>query len=237
MPCNTFISYHGLDKNVALQIKKKLEQHDFTVVMYNPGLRWDDAPSTVVIEIEKSDCIIYLNTQPIPSEWVKAELEWAEVNKIPIFQIRYPSELPGIIPKISALKEKVKFNLPEGDRWYQMKRIFFARVDEDEVKRSDEFATHATQYKQMQQSMNAGYELGCLLNFVFRITGIIALISSLLLYASYLFWGISYWWSVGTLLLAIPSALIFLLGRKLMKASDDWDDKYVRNDDENENYL
>jgi hypothetical protein len=223
MDCRLFLSYHGDDKNAALAAKEQLVAAGVDVVMYDPGLKWDDALSTVVPAIENADCVVYLMARKNPSNWVRAELEWAGINHVPIFKVEQPALLPQMIPHITQTAERERMALSEEARLREIERIFSARVDKTEIYNSEEISRGVRRHRTMQDSKGS-LLVGGLLYLILGVLVVFGgLASGVVFLLLNLFSLISIWWAVGAAAVAAVGAAMWIVGNHLLKASDKLD--------------
>ncbi len=97
MPC-CFFSYHGGDREKAMQLAAALRSASIEVEMYDPKRLWNDAPLEIIDRIDKqAHCLVYYGRNLRRSPWVRVEQELAQLLGRQIFRLGDEKNLGTVI--------------------------------------------------------------------------------------------------------------------------------------------
>jgi hypothetical protein len=93
-----FISYRGVDAELASSCARRLEAAGYDVVKYDPERLWDDPMSEIIRALTTANAIVYV--AGTSSDWIKAEIELSETLGLPFFTVHDESDLESQIESI-----------------------------------------------------------------------------------------------------------------------------------------
>jgi len=89
------------DREQALDLCSKLEDLDLSVFMYNPGEPFDDPVQRVTDAIFSATLLILVGDREQNTDWVRAEIEYAEQLKKEFIAISNAGKLPRNIKQLA----------------------------------------------------------------------------------------------------------------------------------------